>query len=273
MSTARPRPDGDFLREVLIDRSRLVRHKTQLTGYPWTLPVVAQLMRTQDRRGRGLELAPGVTFLVGDNGTGKSTLLEALAVATGMNPEGGSRDTSFATRSTDSPLGRYLTLVHGRGVERTTFFLRAESLYNVATVVERLQAELPQGWQSFGDVPLHGQSHGELFLALLRHRCTPGGLYLLDEPESALSPRGLLTAIALLHATVQQGSQCVIATHSPVLLALPGARILQIDAQGLVEQVSYDQCAPVVQTRRFLRDPAAGLAELLDVDPQDTQRG
>lgn len=231
-----------------------------LSAYPWSLPVVAQLLASQAQRHRGLELHPGVTVLVGENGSGKSTLLEALAVACGVNPEGGSSQQRFTNRPSESELGAVTTLVRGPVRERGAYFLRAESMYAVATELENTEGS---EWASYGGRSLHEQSHGESFLALMTHRFGPRGLSLLDEPESALSPTGLLSAIALLDAAVAEGSQCVIATHSPLLLALPGARILQIDADGLVEELDYDECAPVVLTRQFLADPAAAVARVL----------
>lgn len=247
---------GGFVREVRLSPPP----EADLAAYPWSLPVVSQLLASQARRKRGLQLHPGVTFLVGDNGSGKSTLLEALAVAAGVNPEGGSRQQRFSNRASESELGAVTTLVRGPGRERGAYFLRAETMYAVATELENTPGTR---WDVYGGRSLHEQSHGESFLAVLTHRFGPRGLYLLDEPESALSPTGLLAAIALLDAAVAAGSQCVIATHSPVLLALPGARILQIDDLGLVEELGYDECAPVVATRRFLADPVAAMALVL----------
>lgn len=213
-----------------------------------------------------MTLGPGVTFLVGENGSGKSTLVEAVAVAAGCNAEGGSRSFAFATRSSESALGRALRLGRAPGRERTSFFLRAESYYNVATEIERLDAEPcagPRIIDAFGGVSPHHRSHGESFLDVLVHRFGPGGLYLLDEPEAALSTRGCLTALARIHDLVQQGSQFLIATHSPILLAVPDARILEISAEGELAHVSYDDALPVRTTRRFLADPAATVAQLL----------
>jgi len=213
-----------------------------------------------------LTLGPGVTFLVGENGSGKSTLVEGVAVAAGLNPEGGSRSFAFATRSSESALGGALWLGRAPGRERTSFFLRAESYYNVATEIERLDAEPGRGAQllpAFGGTSPHDRSHGQSFLDLLVHRFRPGGLYLLDEPEAALSIQGCLAAITRIHDLVQQGSQFLIATHSPVLLAVPGARILEIDEEGSIGPVDYDDALPVRTTRRFLADPAATVRALL----------
>ena len=213
-----------------------------------------------------LTLGPGVTFLVGENGSGKSTLVEAIAVAVGLNAEGGSRSFGFATRRTDSALGGALRLGRAPGRERSTFFLRAESYYNVATELERLDAEGGHGpplLPAYGGISPHDRSHGQSFLDLLVHRFRPGGLYLLDEPEAALSTTGCLTALARIHDLVQQGSQFLIATHSPVLLAVPDARILEIADDGTLEPVSFDDALPVRTTRRFLADPATAVRALL----------
>ena len=221
-------------------------------GYPYDLPAVRALAGP-----RGLVLDRPVTFLVGENGSGKSTLVEALAVATGFNPEGGSRSFRFATRATESDLGRHLVVSRAPGAPRNGFFLRAESYYNVASEIERL------GVGGYGGTSPHERSHGEAFLDLVTHRFGPRGLYLLDEPEAALSVRGAMAVLARLHELAGQGSQFVVATHSPVLLALPGAAIVQLEEAG-PRRVGYDEALPVEATRRFLADPARALRQLLD---------
>ena len=255
MSPARtrmPHTGGGF-----VQRARLAPDSD--TGrYPFTLPVVRHLGRAG-----GLELDAKVTFLVGDNGTGKSTLVEALAVAAGFNPEGGSQSFQFATRASESNLGDHLVLRWGHAKPRTGYFLRAESFYNVATEIERLEHEDPGLLEAYGGRSLHERSHGESFVDLLLHRFGPDGLYLLDEPEAALSVRGCLAAIARIGELVEQGSQFVIATHSPILLAIPGARILQIDDDGTIEQIGYSEAEPVALTRAFLDQPERFLHHLL----------
>ncbi|WP_300013150.1 AAA family ATPase [Pseudonocardia sp.] len=230
-----------------------------MDGYPFDLPVVDGLRRAW------LTLGPGVTFLVGENGSGKSTLVEGIAVAAGFNAEGGSRSFTFATRRSESALGRALRIGRAPGRERSSFFLRAESYYNVATEIERLdRAGGPPLLPAYGGVSPHERSHGESFLDLLTHRFRGGGLYLLDEPEAALSTRGCLAALTRVHELARQGSQFVIATHSPILLAVPGARILQIDGDGALVPVAYDDALPVHTTRRFLADPGRAVRDVLD---------
>lgn len=243
---------GHFIARMSLDPAAPSR------GYPFELPVVRWL-----REHGGLALYPGVTFLVGENGSGKSTLVEAVAVAVGLNPEGGSRSFRFATRASESDLGSHLRVARRPGRERTSFFLRAESYYNVASEVERLDREPggPPLLPAYGGSG-HERSHGESFLALLRHRFFPRGLYLLDEPEAALSVTGALAVLARMTDLTARGSQFVVATHSPVLLALPGATILEIGDDGAIRRVGYDEALPVVLTRGFLADPDAFLRHL-----------
>jgi predicted ATPase len=223
------------------------------SGHPFDVPVVRWLMRS-----RRLSFRPGVTFLVGENGSGKSTLVEAIAVAARLNAEGGSRNFRFSTRSSESSLDRHLVLGWGTAKPRTDFFLRAESFYNVATEIESRSLQ-----QFYGGSP-HHRSHGESFLDLATHRFGPNGLYLLDEPEAALSVRGCMALLARLADLVAKNCQMLIATHSPVLLALPGATILEIDDDGSIAAVPYDEALPVRLTREFLAAPERLMRILLD---------
>jgi predicted ATPase len=230
-----------FLLEVQLLKERV----TSFADYPYSLPAVRRLKR--------LVLHPAVTFLVGENGSGKSTLLEAIAVACGFNPEGGSRNFRFETRSSHSELHNALRIVRGVRRPRDGFFLRAESLFNLATEIERLDAEGggPRIIDSYGGRSLHEQSHGESFLALLTERLGRAGLYLLDEPEAALSPMRQLTTLAIIRELVQQGSQFVIATHSPILMAYPDADIVLLDENGL-HKIPYTDTEHYQVTRDFL---------------------
>lgn len=224
--------------------------------YPYNLPVVAALAAAR------LSIPPGVTFFVGENGSGKSTLVEALAVAVGLNAEGGSQNYRFATRATESDLGDHLRVTWGQRKPRSRFFLRAESFYNMATASEELGPE--QIGEVFHGVSPHERSHGESFIDVMRDRFYPNGLYVMDEPEAALSPRGCMSVIALLNDLVAQGCQIVVATHSPILLALPGATIYEIDES--IERVDYDDALPVRLTRDFLREPDRYLRHLIDTE-------
>jgi predicted ATPase len=229
--------------------------------YPFNLPLVHAI-----RASGGFALSPGVTAIVGENGSGKSTLIEAIAVALGLNPEGGSRSLRFSTRATESELGTYARAVRAPGRERRSFFLRAESFYNVATQIEEIDAGSSELLAAYGGRSLHTRSHGESFIDLLQHRFGPAGLYLLDEPEAALSVQGCLAALALIDQHTKAGSQFIIATHSPILLAHPGATITQIEDDGSFHHVDYDSCRTVSAMRGFLNAPQGALRHLLSDD-------
>lgn len=222
-------------------------------GFPWTLPAVAAL-------GDGLALDPAVTYLVGENGSGKSTLIEAVAVAAGLNPEGGSRNFTHLTRASHSDAWKELRLVRGERRPKTDFFLRAESFFTAATYIDSFE-EL-QLLKSYGGKSLHEQSHGESFLALILNRFGPDGLYFLDEPEAALSAQNCLTCLRRMHELVTQGSQFVVATHSPILLAYPGATIYECGAHGL-RRIEFEEAESVRLTRDFLESRDRFLARLL----------
>ncbi len=241
----RPRPlEGGILQSVTLLRERIV----DPAAYPFNIPALRSLER--------LELHPKVTFLVGENGSGKSTLLEAIAVAAGFNAEGGTKNFGFATRRSDSTLHTVLRLARGARREQDGFFLRAESYFNVATYIEQV------GVRGYGDVPLHELSHGESFLALANHRLRAGGLYLFDEPEAALSPVRQLSLMRVLWQLVQEGSQFLVATHSPILLAFPGALIYQLGPEGIAP-IAYEETEHYQVTRGFLLDRERFLGQLL----------
>lgn len=211
-----------------------------------------------------LALKKPVTFLVGENGSGKSTLLEAIAVSFGFNPEGGSRNFNFNSVETHSGLHEQLRLVKGVPRPKDGFFLRAESFYNVASEVDRLDDD-PAFIRLYGGKSLHAQSHGESFLALMHNRFWGNGLYILDEPEAALSPSRQLSLLARLHSLVKKRSQFIIATHSPILMAYPDAQILLLNDDGITPIV-YEQTDHYEITRRFLENPKRMLDRLLSED-------
>ncbi|MCM3123005.1 MULTISPECIES: AAA family ATPase [unclassified Mesobacillus] len=186
-----------------------------------------------------IDLHPKVTFLIGENGMGKSTLLEAIAVGLGFNAEGGSYNFNFSTYDSHSELGNYLRIV--KGVERPQdgFFLRAESFYNVASNIEEMDREVmggPKVIHSFGGQPLHEQSHGEAFFSTFLHRFRGNGLYILDEPEAALSPLRQMSMLTRIHDLVKENSQLIIATHSPIIMAYPDATIYEFSDEGIFKR-------------------------------------
>jgi predicted ATPase len=220
--------------------------------HPWNLPVITAL-------GAGLALHPKVTFLVGENGSGKSTLLEAIAGAAGLNPEGGTSNFAFSTRDSHSELWQSIRLVRGTRRPRMDYFLRAESMFTAASYIDELG---PQALDSYGGRSLHEQSHGESFLAVLLNRFGPDGFYLMDEPEAALSAQNCLTCLRRIHELVGAGSQFVIATHSPIVLAYPDAAIYECSETG-IERVAYEQTDVVRVFSGFLADRERILATLL----------
>lgn len=245
---------SQFLQRVTLRRDTV----DSFERYPFSLPAV----RTLDQ----LDFHPKVTFFVGENGSGKSTLLEAIAVSLGFNAEGGSKNFNFGTRRSHSELHEHLRIAKGFKRPRTGFFLRAESFFNVATEIENLDAEPGLGApviNSYGGRSLHEQSHGESFLTLLTERFGGQGLYILDEPEAALSPQRQLAVLSRIHDLVRDGSQFVIATHSPLLMAYPDACIYQCSADG-VAPVAYEDTEHFRVTRDFLMNPQRMLRGLLE---------
>lgn len=210
-----------------------------------------------------LEFKKSITFLVGENGSGKSTLLEAIAVCYGFNPEGGSINFQFSSKDTHSDLHNHIRLA--RGLQRPTdsFFLRAESFYNVATEIENLAKEWDavSFMQGYGGKSLHEQSHGESFLSLMINRFRGKGIYLLDEPEAALSPQRQLSMLIRIHELAAD-SQFIIATHSPILLGMPDADIYSFD-DGEIHKIDYEETESYQVTRMFLEDRKSMLRRLL----------
>ena len=242
--------DTLYLNEIRLDKP------VPADNYLADLPVVRHLRKTS------LHLAAPVTFFIGENGVGKSTLIEAVAVGMGFNAEGGTRNFTFSTVQTHSDLHEYLTLVKGPYRPRDGFFLRAESFYNVASNVDELDQIAPL-LESYGGKSLHEQSHGESFLALVRNRFGGKGIYILDEPEAALSPASQLELLAHIHRLAEDGSQLLIATHSPLLMTYPGAGLFEIGADG-IRQTDYRHTAHYQLTREILENPDRVYRNLLD---------
>jgi predicted ATPase len=218
-------------------------------GWPFTMPALRGIERIEFRR--------PVTYFIGENGTGKSTLLEAIAVAAGFNSEGGSRNFQFETVRRETELPRLVRLVRSPRWPSDGYFLRAESFFNVATEIDRLGVT-----RGYGGVSLHDQSHGEAFMSLLLNRFLGDGLYVLDEPEAALSPTRQLAMIARLHELVTGGSQFIIATHSPIVMAYPDAAIMVLDENGM-RTVSYEETEHYRVMHDFLTHRTAMLRELM----------
>ncbi len=243
-----------YARSVSLKREQI----ESFDAYPLSLPAVRSL--------ETLALHPKITFLVGENGSGKSTLLEAIAVSLGFNPEGGSRNFSFGTRASHSQLHEFIRVAKGSRQPNDGFFLRAESFFNVATEIENLDAAPSYGppiINSYGGHSLHEQSHGESFLALMKHRFGGRGLYILDEPEAALSPQRQLAVLTRMHDLVNDDSQFIIATHSPILMAYPDAWIYSCTASGLI-LTEYKDTEHYQVTHDFISNPERMLRLLLD---------
>lgn len=216
--------------------------------WPATLPPVAQILD------QGLTLTPATVF-VGENGSGKSTLVEAIALAYGLSPEGGSTGARHTTRSTESALADHLQLIRNAGTSRRGYFLRAETMHGLYTYLEENPGRN-------GDIPFHEMSHGESFLQLAVDRFRGPGLWVLDEPESALSFSGCLALLGVLKDLLADGrSQVILSTHSPVLAALPGAQILEVGPWGLRPQ-AWEDLDLVGNLKRFLDTPERFLRHL-----------
>jgi predicted ATPase len=246
---AAKRPSGEsgsYLASSAILKSVALRldRVPSFDAYPFSIPAVRKLGT--------LPLHPKVTFLVGENGSGKSTLIEAIAIAAGFNPEGGTKHFHFATRPSESALYQALQVVRGVRREKDGFFLRAESLFNVGTVIDQYEEEQGGLLKYYGGRSLHEQSHGESFIALVSHRFAGDGLYILDEPEAALSPSRQLAMLKLIHGLVnEEASQFIIATHSPILMAYPEATIYHLSPDGILP-VAYEETEHFQITSSFL---------------------
>ncbi len=240
-----------YIRSIRIDKSNV-----SAEYYPFCLKSVQELNE--------LELNPNVTFIVGENGSGKSTLLEAIAVAFGFNPEGGSKNFNFNTQETHSNLSKSLRLTKGVKKPNDGYFLRAESFYNVASNIDQLDKEgfSPPLIDSYGGISLHKQSHGESFMSLLIHRFGGKGLYILDEPEAALSPTRQLALLRRLHELVTDDSQFIIATHSPIIMSYPNATIYSVDDNYKI--LKYEETEHFKITKDFMDNPVRMLKYIME---------
>ena len=230
--------DRKFIREIRIDHAK-IEHGSYLNE-------IKSIQSTKK-----ITFAQ-LTFFVGENGSGKSTLLEAIAVGYGFNPEGGSKNFNFSTRDTHSELYKALTIVKGNVPAKDGFFLRAESFYNVASNIDDLDGYGEWRQKYFGG-SLHQKSHGESFMALVQNRFFGNGLYILDEPEAALSPQRILSLIIFIKKLIAKNSQFIIASHSPILLGIPTAKILSFD-DGKISEISYEETSSYRITKSFLNN-------------------
>lgn len=214
-----------FLKSVTIDWENIPASDRK--NYPYSIPSISRIDR--------LDFHKNVTFIVGENGSGKSTLIEAIARSMGMSSEGGNRNFNLDTSQSISRLYSNMKAIKSFGKPVDYYYLRAESFYNVATYMDEVRYT-----GEYGGISLHAQSHGESFMAVLNKKLKGGGLYIFDEPEAALSPSRQLSALSSIHSLVEQGSQFIIATHSPIFLAYPHALLLEISNEGLKE-IEYEE--------------------------------
>ncbi|NDI35435.1 AAA family ATPase [Chengkuizengella sediminis] len=238
-----------YLREI-IKLNEKIQNSNQ---YPFNIPTIKAL--------DNLSLTKNVTFFVGENGSGKSTLLEAIAYQCEFNTAGGSRNNTYEVDSSEARLGDYVRLSWMPKMNRG-FFLRAESFYHFASHIDELAEEDPGIYSYYGGKSLHEQSHGESFLSLFKSRFGQSGIYLLDEPEAALSPARQLAFLSIIHE-LQKHAQLIIATHSPILMGYPNADIFNFDDTP-IRQINYEDTNHYQISRRFLENRNRYLRELMD---------
>ena len=239
------------MNSLFVNRIELKKENIDFNNYPFNIKCIRDF--------NVLEIDNNVTFLYGENGVGKSTFIEAVAIALGMNPEGGSNNMQFSNYDDYSELYKYL-IIGKFWVPKTKFFLRAESFYNVASDISN-NGDLV--YTTYGGEDLHLCSHGESFLKLVEHRFWDRGLYLLDEPEAALSPQRQMTLLCYIHDLAKKGSQFIIATHSPILLSYKYGKIL--DLNNKMEEIKYKETEVYKTYKEFLNNPD-GIQDILFQD-------
>ena len=242
--------NAQYLRSIELKRNKI----ESFEKYPFCLQAIKNLTI--------LEFHPKVTFIVGENGTGKSTILEAIATAYGFNPEGGTKNFNFSSRNTHSELQKYIRLIKGLVMPKDGFFLRAESFYNFASNVDDLDREDPGILTSYGGISLHEQSHGESFFAVFMNRFAGRGLYILDEPEAALSPSRQMAMISRMHDLIKAGSQFIIATHSPIIMSYPDSVIYEINNE--IKSVKYEKTEHYQIMKSFINNTEGMLSILMN---------
>lgn len=234
-----------YLQKLVLRHDKIEHYEE----YPFNIPAIKAL--------QALEFHQNVTFLIGENGSGKSTLLEAIALHQGFSLEGGTKNVNLTTHDNASVLKDYLTISKGAIRPSDNYFLRAESFYNVATYMEEL------GYFDEEGKTLHERSHGESFMSIMQNKLRGKGLYIFDEPEAALSPSRQLAFLCVLNDLVKRNSQFIIATHSPIILAYPNAKIILLDDTG-IKEVKYKEAPPFQVTKNFLDNPERMLGLLLN---------
>lgn len=234
-------------------RSVQLSEDVNYTSYPFSIPAVKEI--------ESVQFTSPVTFFVGENGSGKSTLIESIAIAAGFNAEGGTKNYHFTSHDSTSELSKNIRLIRGARREKSGYFLRAESFYTTANYIDSgTYNHLGSSSLTPSGKRIHEQSHGEAFLSIINEFKT--GLFIFDEPESALSPQRQLALIVKIKELVKQGSQFIIATHSPILLALPEATIYSLSESG-VASIKYQDAEHVTLTKDFLNNPTQYLDHLL----------
>ncbi|MGC6429672.1 MAG: AAA family ATPase [Jejuia sp.] len=234
-----------YLKEIILNHDLISSYRE----YPFNIPIIKTL--------NSLEFHKDVTFIIGENGTGKSTLIESIALSLGFGIEGGTRNVQIKTHNNASSLFQHLKLIKSFQKPSDYYFLRAESFYNVATYMEETNY-----LKGYGGISLHNLSHGESFMAALTNKLKGKGLYIFDEPEAALSPTRQMSALVAIDQLVKADSQFIIATHSPILLAYPSSMIYQLDSNG-IKEVKYEDTEHYIITKRFLNDPQRMIEILL----------